>query len=62
MPERTLFIECISGIAGDMFTSAFLDAGLVSREEIQSIPRLLGWDDVIIEIQEWTAPAFVPRI
>lgn len=35
-----------------MFTSAFLNAGLVSPGEIQSIPALLGWNDVTIDITE----------
>ena len=47
---RTLYIECVSGIAGDMFASAFLDAGLISRQEVEDLPRRIGWPDVKIEV------------
>ena len=50
MPERILFLESVAGIAGDMFTAAFLDAGLVEPEEIQAVPGQLGSADVRVEI------------
>ena len=50
MPERILFLESVAGIAGDMFTAAFLDAGLVEPEEIQAVPGQLGSADVKVEI------------
>lgn len=49
MSGRVIFIECISGIAGDMFAAAFLDAGLVSPEELEAVPGMLGWKDVHVE-------------
>lgn len=50
MPDRILFLESVAGIAGDMFTAAFLDAGLVDPEEIQAVPGQLGSADVRVEI------------
>ena len=50
MSERLLFLESVAGIAGDMFTAAFLDAGLVSPEEIQAVPGQMNAADVRVEI------------
>jgi uncharacterized protein (TIGR00299 family) protein len=50
MSHRTLFLESFAGIAGDMFTAAFLDAGLVDPEAIRAVPRLLKADGVEVEI------------
>ena len=50
MTRRTLFLESFAGIAGDMFTAAFLDAGLVDPEAIKAVPSLLGSPEVIVEI------------
>jgi uncharacterized protein (TIGR00299 family) protein len=52
MPSQTLFLESVAGIAGDMFTAAFLDAGLVDPEVIRSVPGALNLTDVGIEITE----------
>jgi hypothetical protein len=46
---KTLFLESVAGIAGDMFAASFLDAGLVSIEEFQSLPSLLNLAGVEIE-------------
>ena len=48
--SRTLFLESVAGVAGDMFAAAFLDAGLVTREELERLPRELGLDGVHLEI------------
>lgn len=48
--KKVVYLESVAGIAGDMFTSAFLDAGIVTPEEIQEIPGSLGLKDVSIEI------------
>src|SRR5450759_1497681 len=46
---KTLFLESVAGIAGDMFAASVLDAGLVSIEELQSLPSLLNLAGVEIE-------------
>lgn len=46
---KTLFLESVAGIAGDMFAASFVDAGLVSIEELQSLPSLLNLAGVEIE-------------
>jgi uncharacterized protein (TIGR00299 family) protein len=50
MKKRTLYLESFAGIAGDMFTAAFLDAGLVDPNEIRAVPKLLGVPAVTVEI------------
>ncbi len=47
---RILYLESFAGIAGDMFSAAFLDAGLVDPDEIQRTPALLGFPDVTVEV------------
>ena len=32
--SRILFLESVSGVAGDMFAAAFVDAGLVTAAEL----------------------------
>jgi len=49
---RTLYLESFAGIAGDMFTAAFLDAGLVDPEAIRAVPSLLHIQDVTVEISD----------
>ncbi len=51
MKMRTLYLESFAGIAGDMFTAAFLDAGLVDPDEIRAVPGLLNAPDVTVEIE-----------
>ena len=40
--SRTLLLESVSGVAGDMFAAAFLDAGLVTAADLASVPARLG--------------------
>lgn len=47
--NRILFLESVSGVAGDMFAAAFVDAGLVTAGELAQIPAQLGFTDVRIE-------------
>ncbi len=51
MSHRILYLESVAGIAGDMFTAAFLDAGLVDPEAIRAVPALLGSPEVTVEIR-----------
>src|SRR5258708_1000748 len=46
---KTLFLESVAGIAGDMFAASFVDAGLVSIAELQALPSLLNLAGVEIE-------------
>lgn len=51
---KTLLLESVAGVAGDMFTAAFLDAGLVSSEAVKGVPAALGLGGVEIEITSRT--------
>src|SRR5258706_3000380 len=48
---KALFLESIAGVAGDMFAAAFVDAGLVSEEELNGIAGLLGLEGVRVQIE-----------
>lgn len=52
MNERILYLESFAGIAGDMFTAAFLDAGLVDPEVVRAVPGLLDAPEVKVEITQ----------
>lgn len=43
---KVVFLESVAGVAGDMFTAAFVDAGLVTVEELNELARCLGLTDV----------------
>ncbi len=47
---RTLYLESVSGVAGDMFAAAFVDAGLLEAERACGVPALLGLPEVSVEI------------
>lgn len=50
MTGKLLFLESVAGAAGDMFAASFVDAGLVSAEELQAIPAALGLSGVTVEM------------
>ena len=47
--SRTLFLESVSWVAGDMFAAAFLDAGLVAAADLAAVPARLGLPGVRVE-------------
>ncbi|MHB1193509.1 MAG: nickel pincer cofactor biosynthesis protein LarC [Longimicrobiales bacterium] len=47
---KTIFLESVAGVAGDMFTAAFIDAGLLDAERAKDVPRLLGLEGVEVEV------------
>jgi len=55
---KILFCDNIAGIAGDMFAASFINAGLVSEDEIKKIPSTLGFNDIEIKIEK-TERAFI---
>jgi len=48
---RQAFLDCFSGISGDMFLGALIDAGW-PEEELISLPERLGLKNTSVEIQE----------
>lgn len=50
--SKTLLLESVAGVAGDMFAAAFVDAGLVSQDELDQIPAKLGLDGVTVETSD----------
>ena len=48
-PRRTAYLDCFSGISGDMFLGALLDAGL-PLAELQSQLALLGLDGYTLSV------------
>jgi uncharacterized protein (TIGR00299 family) protein len=49
---KALFLESVAGVAGDMFTAAFLDAGLVTLDELNALPVQLGIEGVRVEAED----------
>ena len=47
---RVLFLESVSGIAGDMFAASFIHAGLLDPEQAQDVPRQLGLEGARVVI------------
>jgi uncharacterized protein (TIGR00299 family) protein len=51
---KTLLLESVAGIAGDMFAAAFIDAGLVDPDAVRAVPGQLGIRDVEVTISDRT--------
>lgn len=49
MNKKILYLESVAGIAGDMFAASFVDAGLVRFEDLESLPRELELDGVVLQ-------------
>ncbi len=47
---KVLFLESVSGIAGDMFAASFIDAGLLDEAMARDVPRRLGLGHVQVEV------------
>ena len=47
---RIAYLDCVGGLAGDMLLAALLDAG-ADRERLDSVPPMLGLDDVAIVVE-----------
>ncbi|RKX60747.1 MAG: nickel pincer cofactor biosynthesis protein LarC [Thermodesulfobacteriota bacterium] len=47
---RQAFLDCFSGISGDMFLGALIDAGW-PEEELMSLPEKLGLENTAVEVQ-----------
>lgn len=48
---KALFLESVAGVAGDMFTAAFVDGGLITKEELTGLIGNLGLDGVTVEFE-----------
>ncbi len=48
---KALFLESVAGVAGDMFTAGFVDAGLITHEELSRLVEHLGLNGVTIEVE-----------
>ena len=53
MPERMLYFDCFSGIAGDMTLGALIDLGIDQEQLIQALKGL--------DLPEWSLSASIER-
>lgn len=52
--SKVLFLENVAGVAGDMFTASFVDAGMVTHEELAELIQQLNLHGVTLEIKNVT--------
>jgi len=48
--SRTLYLDCVGGVAGDMLLAALLDAG-AAADVLHAVPERLGLRDVRVEVE-----------
>lgn len=48
--DKILYLQGVVGVAGDMFAASFVDAGLVTADQLQALPALLGLTGVHVHV------------
>ena len=49
--SKAVFLESVSGVAGDMFAASFVNARIVSAEELCALPALVGLEGVTVVVE-----------
>ncbi|MBW2733563.1 MAG: nickel pincer cofactor biosynthesis protein LarC [Deltaproteobacteria bacterium] len=58
--SRTIYLDCVGGLAGDMLLAALIDVG-ADASRLHALPARLGFDDVRIEIEAGRSGGFAAR-